>query len=115
MDTRGQVLVKEWRAPLRCRPYSKLEALNNQPEVHGGNEEYWHQKRRSVVPPKVLAVALLFTDYQSCRLIPVNGVLCADTCADIFWEERGKTARSKVTICTQAALRALACISYAYL
>eukprot|EP00903_Cladosiphon_okamuranus_P014922 g13817.t2 len=49
-----QVLVNEWRAPLRCRPYSKLEALSNQPEVHGGNEEYWHQKRRSVVPPKDL-------------------------------------------------------------
>lgn len=45
--------MKEWKPPLRCRPYSKLEALNNQPEVHGGNEEYWNQKRRSVVPPKV--------------------------------------------------------------
>ncbi|CAB1097863.1 unnamed protein product [Ectocarpus sp. CCAP 1310/34] len=49
-----EVLVDYWRAPLRCRPYSKLEALDNQPEVHGGNEEYWHQKRRSVVPPKDL-------------------------------------------------------------
>eukprot|EP00752_Nemacystus_decipiens_P007891 g7051.t1 len=49
-----EVLVREWKAPLRCRPYSKLEALSNQPEVHGGNEEYWHQKRRSVVPPKDL-------------------------------------------------------------
>ncbi|CBJ29564.1 conserved unknown protein [Ectocarpus siliculosus] len=47
-----EVLVDCWRAPLRCRPYSKLEALDNQPEIHGGNEEYWHQKRRSVVPPK---------------------------------------------------------------
>ncbi|CAM9120549.1 unnamed protein product [Ectocarpus sp. 12 AP-2014] len=49
-----EVLVDYWRAPLRCRPYSKLEALDNQPEIHGGNEEYWHQKRRSVVPPKDL-------------------------------------------------------------
>ncbi|CAM9319495.1 unnamed protein product [Ectocarpus fasciculatus] len=49
-----EVLVDYWRAPLRCRPYTKLEALDNQPEIHGGNEEYWHQKRRSVVPPKDL-------------------------------------------------------------
>ncbi|CAM9377379.1 unnamed protein product, partial [Scytosiphon promiscuus] len=49
-----EVLIQEWNAPLRCRPYGKLEALNNQPDVHGGSEEYWHQKRRSVVPPKDL-------------------------------------------------------------
>lgn len=66
VNTTRQVLEKEWRAPLRCRPYSKLEALNNQPEVHGGNEEYWHQKRRSVVPPKVrLVAALLCADLSN--------------------------------------------------
>lgn len=47
------LLVGEWRAPLRCRPYTRLEHLANQPEVHAGDEEYWRTKRRSVVPPKV--------------------------------------------------------------
>lgn len=51
--------MKDWKAPLRCRPYGKLEALNNQPEIHDGNEEYWNQKRRSVVPPKVSCFSCL--------------------------------------------------------
>ncbi|CAM9885456.1 unnamed protein product, partial [Chrysoparadoxa australica] len=43
-------LIKAWSPPRVCRPYSSLESIENRPEVHHGDAEYWN-KRQSIVSP----------------------------------------------------------------
>lgn len=54
-----RVLVDEWHAPLRCRPYTRLETLEDGLEVHRGYDHNWTLKTRSIMTPKV-KVFMLF-------------------------------------------------------